>query len=151
MQCLAGRDFCGQSTGRLRWGSAASVLKTVLEVTPRWMLHFRMVGNHWYSDSEPANGFVADGVFVSEEKWQRGSINAIFHISFAGGRWPSAARRLPPAYDQLSYFSCLLSQWKRTWMSVFLRECTRNHETAVCCYCIIKNQIAVGEHISFLI
>lgn len=39
-----------------------------VEVMARWMLHCRMVWNHWYSDSEATNGFVADGVFCQGRK-----------------------------------------------------------------------------------
>lgn len=37
-----------------------------------------LVGNHWYSDLPAANGSVADGVFVREEKWQPGNAAAVF-------------------------------------------------------------------------
>lgn len=78
----------------LSWQLAASYgtrictvsTRMCVEVTPRWTLSRRMVGNHWYSDSEAANGSVADGAFVREEKWQLESIGAVFLISLDGRR-----------------------------------------------------------------
>lgn len=60
------------------------------EVKPRWRQTWRMVGNHWYSDSQAANGSVADGVFVSEEKWQRGRSGAL-----SPPRWRASMADLP--------------------------------------------------------
>lgn len=114
--------------------------QTGVEVTPRWMLSCRMVGNHWYSDSEAANGSVADGVFVREENGSSGASMPFSLSALLAGSDLLPLTQIPQ--HMINYLTPIVYQACRKGFKCqfFLGDCMCNHETVVSCWFIMRKK-----------